>query len=177
MAEASTFGTSQRLTVFASLRFMTLVREWVGFTADIELKVCSGVIASLGRLGYQVHEAKRPNKTKIVMILLMLNIVEQMVGIIVACMPVFPSLFRSISEKRSGSGPGTPATRNQVNSFFARRREQKASPDLSDSGLYSVHGSYEELEDLEGQRRTGSLAPSANPKAVMITNSQDFKSF
>lgn len=33
----------------------------------------SGVLASVARLGYQVHEAKRPNQTVIIMILSMLK--------------------------------------------------------------------------------------------------------
>ncbi|KAI4270964.1 MAG: hypothetical protein L6R38_006967 [Xanthoria sp. 2 TBL-2021] len=128
---------------------------------------CSlGVIASLGRLGYQVHEAKRPNQTVIVMVLSMLNIVEQMVGIIVACLPVIPPLTRHISEKRSGSGPGSPTNKNLINSFFARRQGLKVSPALSETGPYSVHGNYEELGDLEGGRQKRSLAPSADSAAT-----------
>ncbi|KAL8645954.1 MAG: hypothetical protein Q9226_007069, partial [Calogaya cf. arnoldii] len=125
-----------------------------------------GVIASLGRLGYQVHEAKRPNHTVIVMVLLMLNIVEQMVGIIVACMPVFPSLIRHISEKRSGSGTRIPTNKNLINSFFARRQGVKASPSLSDTGPYSVHGNYQELGELEGGRQMRPLDPSAKSAAT-----------
>ncbi|KAL8665071.1 MAG: hypothetical protein Q9168_007780 [Polycauliona sp. 1 TL-2023] len=89
-------------------------------------------------------------------------IVEQMVGIIVACVPVFPSLVRHIFEKKSGPGTGSPGKKNAINSFFARRQESKTSAPLSDTtGQYSVQGDYHELGDLEGGRRQKKpLAPS-----------------
>ncbi|KAI4120561.1 MAG: hypothetical protein LQ338_006924 [Usnochroma carphineum] len=100
--------------------------------------------------------------------LLMLNIVEQMVGIIVACMPVFPSLFRHYSEKRSRSGPVTPTSKEFMNSFIARRQQQKPASTLSGKNPYSVHGQYKELGDLEGQRQEGPGGRSAAVEMVPV---------
>lgn len=79
---------------------------------------CSGVLASLARLGYQIPEAKKPNQTIIVMILSELkyvpflstsfplcthadeaapySIVEHMIGLIVSSMPSLPAFVRHL---------------------------------------------------------------------------------
>ncbi|KAL9125699.1 MAG: hypothetical protein Q9217_005144 [Psora testacea] len=136
-----------------------------------------GVLASVARLGYQVPEAKRANKTQIVMILLILkysksprrhlankeaddgprcSIAEQMIGIIVACMPVLPALLphlRGRSSQARNSGSNSQSIRknltNKVTGYRSTARLSRMQTDDPDL----LHNDYEELRDLENRRR------------------------
>ena len=60
--------TSPAVSVISAGLGKTLQRAYCSSVANAMLN-CSGVLASLARLGYQIPEAKKPNQTIIVMIL------------------------------------------------------------------------------------------------------------
>lgn len=132
---------------------------------------CSGVLASLARLGYQIPEAKKPNQTIIVMILSELNIVEHMFGLIVSSMPSLPAFVRRLQGVPSSTSisfdPLSQRGLKKKSETSVLWFKRSARPDRGRSRtgvgldnpslLYSAnsgHGDsgYEELTDLEGQK-------------------------
>lgn len=138
----------------------------------------SGVAASVARLGYQIPEAKEPNKTIIITILSLIKYVhlhnlayhksqgltypiphstaEQFIGIVVSCMPILPAFYRHISSQLSQSGySGTSGPSNNIMPMVLGHRNDSSKGSRTRPRdpypLDSIRG-YEELNDTEAQR-------------------------
>jgi hypothetical protein len=138
----------------------------------------SGVAASVARLGYQIPEAKDPNKTIIITILSLIKYVhlhnlayrksqrltnpiphstaEQFIGIVVSCMPILPAFYRHISSQLSQSGyPGTSGpSKNITSSMLGHRNDSSKISRTRPRDPYPLDSvrAYEELNDTEAQR-------------------------
>ncbi|KAF7502497.1 hypothetical protein GJ744_005654 [Endocarpon pusillum] len=113
-----------------------------------------GVLASVARLAYQAVFARRPNKTIIIVIVLLVNAAEQFIGIIVSCLPVLPTFYRHLRSKaaESNSSKSTNPVNRLSASIIGRRTGGSKGKPKDPYEIYSTKG-YEEIVAAELERR------------------------
>ncbi|KAL8902530.1 MAG: hypothetical protein Q9207_004628 [Kuettlingeria erythrocarpa] len=62
------------------------------------------VLSSVARLCYQFAVAKNPNRSIAFTVHVLLKLIEQSIGVMVSCMPIFPAFYRHIRSARSATG-------------------------------------------------------------------------